>query len=165
MAKGFDLDDRDYDRSKFYTRSTNRHDHSKSIQTPFPQDLHGLIHKLAGTIPAYDGSAQALIRDAVFHRVHDLQDMGWQMADDQLAEMQLAAEQENLLARTQLRIALRDGAEKTFRQLIEAGDRNGLLEAIRTHEEMVSRMDEDVREPIEKEIRRAREQLKMMRVS
>lgn len=68
------LTESDYSPEHFHTRATNKHDHSKSIQTPFPSDMHSQIHRWSRLIPEYKDSAQAMIRDAVHHRLHWLKE-------------------------------------------------------------------------------------------
>ena len=60
-----------YDARSFYTQSSDSKGHHAKIQVKVPTNIAGEISRLvqSGVIPEYD-TAQALIRDAIIHRLH-----------------------------------------------------------------------------------------------
>lgn len=60
-----------YDARSFYTQSSDSKGHHAKIQVKIPTNIAGEISRLvqSGVIPEYD-TAQALIRDAIVHRLH-----------------------------------------------------------------------------------------------
>jgi len=81
-AGGYSLDE-------FYTRATNQHDHSRSIRVHLPPDLSGRIAKVVEDVPLYRNTSD-LIRDAIVHRLHYLDESGYDLKlirDAQAMEM------------------------------------------------------------------------------
>lgn len=78
---GFDpflgYDPTEYDANKTYTRSTNKHDHSITVNVNMPREYQSIIGTFVKD-DAYPGytSVQAFIRDAIFHRVFYLAQHG-----------------------------------------------------------------------------------------
>ena len=60
-----------YDAKHYYTQSSDSKGHHAKVQVKVPTNIAGEIARLvqSGIIPEYD-TAQALIRDAVIHRLH-----------------------------------------------------------------------------------------------
>lgn len=71
--------DNDYDRGHFYTRTVltkKKGGNPHNVQVPLNQDHYLMMLKIIQQrmVPAYD-TVQDLIRDAVYHRLHDLMEM------------------------------------------------------------------------------------------
>ena len=62
-----------YDARHYYTQSSDSKGHHAKIQVKLPTNIAGEIARLvqSGVIPEYD-TAQALVRDAVIHRLHEV---------------------------------------------------------------------------------------------
>lgn len=60
-----------YDAERFYTRSTNSHDHSVQRQVKLSPALDAAVHHAIGTIHAYK-TFQDVVRDSIIHRLHAL---------------------------------------------------------------------------------------------
>jgi hypothetical protein len=153
----------DYSPAKFYIKATNSHDHSANCQTPFPRDVLAEVKRVSELVPEYKGSPQAFIRDAVVHRLHQLEDMGWEVNVELRAAHEVLCEQENLREFTATLRSIVDGAHKTFEELRDAGAVSQYVQALRLHEKLLETIDPSFRPALEKEVRHAKEQLKMMR--
>lgn len=81
----------EYDRKNYYVHSTNKHNHSTSIRpqarddaraqgmpesTTLPVEFVSQIHALVADPRTAYRTVQDFIRDAVYHRLHDLDDIG-----------------------------------------------------------------------------------------
>lgn len=81
----------EYDRRNYYIHSTNKHNHSTSIRpqsrddaraqgmpesTTLPVEFVSQIHALVADPRTAYRTIQDFIRDAVYHRLHDLDDIG-----------------------------------------------------------------------------------------
>jgi len=73
MPSNWTTSDDGYDARNFYTQSSDSKGHHAKIQVKVPTNIAGEIARLvqSGVIPEYD-TAQALIRDAIIHRLHDV---------------------------------------------------------------------------------------------
>lgn len=60
-----------YDPDQFYTRSTNKHDHSFRLELRIPPYVQGLMAEAVDHIPLYRSMAD-MARDAIVHRLHIL---------------------------------------------------------------------------------------------
>lgn len=151
-----------YARTNFYTRSTNKHDHQRNIQTAFPQDIHAAVFAMIDRVSEYRNHHD-LIRDAVIHRLAELEE--W-YGDGEMSplhrEMMLLAEQERVQERNMVWRAVIEGAEETFDQLVRSGDVKGLRETIRFHEQLMVNMDPHVVEGLEPVVADARKQMERM---
>ena len=85
----------EYSREKFYTYSKNEHDHSVNVQVTMRPQLSNLLGRAVsmGLIPEY-ASKQAIIRDAIHHRLADIAE---NYADFEMSDM-LALERMDTLA-------------------------------------------------------------------
>lgn len=66
-------EDADYSTHEFYTRATNKHDHSVPASVRLDPSISGEMNALiaSGKIPHYR-TVSDLIRDAIYHRMHFL---------------------------------------------------------------------------------------------
>ena len=163
-ADPFDLSDRTaYSVTRFYTRATNAHDHSRNVQVPMPSDIHAEIMRWVGIIPEYR-SAQDVIRDAVRHRIQQLGEMDPAKVDHGLlAEYDLADSIEQTRHRVKLRRQLVRDAGDAAKEAVEAGDAAQMSALIAMYEGMVERLDDEVAAPLEKVLRGMRKQARMLR--
>lgn len=60
-----------YSPERFYTRSTNSHDHSVNRQVKLSPGLDAVCHYAVETVPEYR-TVQDVIRDALVHRLHEI---------------------------------------------------------------------------------------------
>lgn len=122
--------DRSYSRRTFYTRSTNRHDHQRNIQTAFPQDIQAAVFATVAAVAEYR-SHHDLVRDAVYHRLVELNE--WysdQINPEMFAELAAITEQEQMLERARLRREVVEGAETLVAELVDCQDERMLREFI-----------------------------------
>lgn len=77
-----------YDPERFYTRSTNSHDHSVQRSIRLSPALDAVLHHAIERIPAYR-TTHDVVRDALVHRLHQLDEF----ADDHPAFVPLLLEQ------------------------------------------------------------------------
>jgi hypothetical protein len=134
-----------YSVDKFYTRSTNKHDHSsEKIQTPYPPNVHAMIMELVNDagFPDYR-SPQDVARDAVVHRI-------WHHANKSNDEKTLRLCVEEMLICEQAKIAQRvetlermvAEARQTFEKCHMARDDVSLRELLDLHEERVEELQQ-----------------------
>jgi Arc/MetJ-type ribon-helix-helix transcriptional regulator len=71
-AGGYSLDE-------FYIRATNSHDHSRSIRVHLPPEVTGRIAAAVEAVPMYRNAAD-VVRDAIVHRLHYLDEVGYELA-------------------------------------------------------------------------------------
>lgn len=64
-----------YSLDRFYTSSSNEHDHSKQLRNlTIPKWLAALVHELVEFIPDYKNKSSAMVIDALVHRVQYLKE-------------------------------------------------------------------------------------------
>lgn len=118
-----------YDIAKFYTRATNDHDHSMTMRVPMPREIMGEISRWVqmGLVPAYT-SPQALVRDAVHHRLQWLAEQkgDWELAGVLSVQRGLDA-QERILTRLATEEKFLAGVKKVIAEL-EGTHRLDMLE-------------------------------------
>lgn len=113
----------EYDPNKFYTRSTNQHDHSADIRFRLPPHLAGRINEIVSSkrFPQLRSTAD-FYRDAAVHRLHHLNKM---MQDPELANMlNIEIRLAIIEARQQEVDSLREAVEKHKQQLESAWQSN-----------------------------------------
>lgn len=151
-----------YSRTKFYTRATNSHDHQRNVQAGFPRDLHGRMHAMVELVTEYR-SLQDLVRDAVYHRLVELDAIYNPDADPGYrAQMHLLAEQERQSERSATRRAVVAGATEIFERLVGAGDVSALTETIAMHQMLMGGLEDEVREQVERVVEDAQEELERL---
>lgn len=79
------LEDANYSRANFYTRSVDSRGHKETFHVPSPPAIFGQVGELVASrmIPAYR-SPQDFVRDAIVHRLRDVAEM---TASGQLARV------------------------------------------------------------------------------
>lgn len=159
----FVTDAKKYSRKKFYTRSTNSHDHQKSLTTMFPQDLHAAVYRMVDLVPDYR-THHDLIRDAVYHRIRELEEMiDEEMPGDTRQTLELMTVQDTVREQIQLRQQLCKGARDSFDEAYESGDADLLQQTIEAHRIMVSAMSAHVAGELLPIIEQAERDLERMR--
>jgi hypothetical protein len=160
----FDLTDAgDYSLASFYTRATNRHDHSQPIQTPFPPELASMVTLWANQIPEYRGSRQALIRDAVMHRLKWLIDH--QGLDDDRTRFSLyraRVTQAEMMETAREQAEFLKQARQDFGEMFELGSRRRFLDMLRVYEGWMDEVDEETAEQLGKIVAEARGRAKLL---
>lgn len=66
----------EYSRDRFYTQSTDKHGHKSTIRAEVPPGLMAEVGEIVASkvIPEYK-TTRDFVRDAVFHRAHDIAEM------------------------------------------------------------------------------------------
>lgn len=113
-----------YAKDKIYTRSTNGHDHSETLYVKLSPALMAVITEAVEKVGEYRSKAD-VVRDALIHRMHDVQD--WMRDPDHInlkpvdTEVRMA-ELQRTLANMAYWDELIDTFDTTVRRLIEQGD-------------------------------------------
>lgn len=82
IGSSFDVEDGGYARTHFYTAGTDKRGHSERLVARVPPTVMGEVAHLvqSGLIPEYRTAAD-FVRDAIHHRLHDIETMitaeGW----------------------------------------------------------------------------------------
>lgn len=148
----FELDDvRSYAATKFYCTSTNANDHSDFIKVRVPQGYAGMLRAAGEKFPQYRGDVGAVVRDAIVHRLHYLNE---EYLHDPAFEAELEIERVNLqvVALGQRMETLRRNVEKLTQVIYGArdtGDRDTLLQAIELAETQAQLLPEPYRGQVE----------------
>ena len=138
----FDVAQNDgYSRERFYTHSTDKHGHKTTVRASVPPELLRQISKIvaSGVIPEY-GTAGDFVRDAVFHRLHEI---GEKLNDgDILRDVTLQARLDDLIAYTNcetVELELADMLDNRLRESRMAFDREYVAECWETARTMKGR--------------------------
>ena len=138
----FDADDDWYDPAKFYVRASNGHDHSEKLQVPFLPSQYTEMARVvgAGVIPAYT-SMQALVRDAIFHRLMWLAE-NFELAGvkESLALEAMLVEQDNAAVELGNLEKAITNARGLFNTMLASGDDMGLSRMLVSHEFQADKM-------------------------
>ncbi len=140
-ANPFKLDyDKGYSPTKFYTRSTNSHDHSKEVRCLVPPDLHAMLFKLQADEPAYRTVAD-IVKDALYHRVRYLLEDGREIDPELQAhwEMQTRADMNRELR--ERRKAIVESASAELNELVDDADAAGLKDFIDEYSDQIKYLD------------------------
>lgn len=114
----------EYSRDKFYTYSKNDHDHSANVQVTMRPQLSNLLGRVVqmGLIPEYT-SKQAIIRDAIHHRLAELAENygDFEMSDMLVLERMDTMAQMRREARKTIKAVLKN-AEADLEEMVRDGE-------------------------------------------
>ena len=152
----------DYAEDRFYIRSQDgERQLGKNVQVWFPGSTHARIAAVSHTVPHYRSMAD-MIRDAVHHRLHWLEQNYDADTDPATVYSDLLAFSEQVQAEAQDRIRMVEGARKAFDGAIKTGDPLLLRRIIDEYSAKLDDMSPAVREGVEMEVDRANAELRRL---
>lgn len=137
----------DYDPHEFYTRATNKHDHSVPVSVRLDPTIAGELNALiAGkTIPHYRTISDA-IRDAIHHRLHFITHE-LNVGDDEFRALLAREREQARMEQARAQIADTEKMIDTFRANINDGKARGDAWLLETTREGMQRQLDTLREP------------------
>lgn len=131
-TESWETDDGAYSRAKFYCHSTDKRGHSEFIRGPLPPTILAKMSELVQdrNFPDYT-SVQAIMRDAIYHRLHEIADIKGDEALRRIVAMEMKmadrARSAYLLRRQQEMV---DQIEMLLGLALQAQDELALIEEI-----------------------------------
>lgn len=131
VTASWSTEDVSYDRAKFYCHSTDRKGHSEPIRAPLPPTITAKMSEIIQSKRFPDlRSVQDIIRDAVYHRLHDYAEFTEDNELKQLVAFEMRASER---ARRMYWMDRQDWAIKQVEQMLqratELKDNFALIEA------------------------------------
>lgn len=139
------LEDNNYSRDNFYTRSVDSKGHKETFHVPTPPAIFGQVGELVAQrmIPAYR-SPQDFVRDAIVHRLRDIAEMTANGTLNRVLSLEIiACQQEQMMVEMQEFARVLDLSEKVMEQAAKSEDVGMLEQAISYGKNQA----EEIREP------------------
>lgn len=138
--------DDEYSLSKFYLKASDKHGHSKAYTVQIAKDWVPLIAQIVDKVPEYEYPA-ALIRDALYHRVHYLlEELGSPELDRIFAQRRLEDAMDAQVAEAKANGRRVEKAREEIGSLKAAGDWRTVRNQIRNLREWAEGVPEPYRQ-------------------
>lgn len=139
------LEDNNYRRDNFYTRSVDSKGHKETFHVPAPPAIFGQVGEMVAQrlIPAYR-SPQDFVRDAIVHRLRDIAEMTENGTLNRVISLEIIrCQQEQMMIEMQEFQKVLDISEQVMEQAAKSEDVGMLEQAIAYGKEQA----EEIREP------------------